>query len=242
MVARPIMAWPPAWCGDVESGGFFLQSNSLVSSGINPGAAAIYGPRAQVFTLDMSVRPLKRREWQKIDAFFARLGGVSGKVRINDPKRPRPGRDQALALTMEPWSDGTFFDDGTGWMDGFLPPYVTVYEAAPAGSPSVVVTGLPASTSACLWAGDLIEYRPNGEAAAYGMAHLIANDAPTDASGRTRLELAPSLRKGVAAGDMVVLQRPTSVFRLVRDDMGVLSHMGGGDARVGFSLLEVLPE
>lgn len=221
---------------------FHLQSNSLTSRGLNPGAPSVYGPLAQIFVASITVPKLERRDWQKVSAFFSKVAGQSGLIRMADPKRIRPGVDMRQLAASEPWGDGTFFDDGTGWGESITPPFASVYEPEEFGADSFVISGLPASVDPCLWAGDLVEIRPNGIPTEHGHLYEIANDAPTDASGRTRVNISPILRKGIAAGDMVVLHEPMTVFRLVDDNQGALSHLGGGLASVGFSLMEQIPE
>lgn len=245
-MARPIMTWPQRWCADVETE-FRLRSNSFLSNGFTPGAPDIYGPHAQVWTASIPIAVQKdRRQWMAIEAFFSRAGGIAGRIRMFDPKRPRPGRDikraeQRAADLGQPWSDGQMWSDGTGWSESDLPPYCVVDEAAAAGADSIVLSGLPVSEAPCLWAGDLMEVRPNGQPADFGHLYEAAFDAPTDAAGKTRVYINPGLRAGVGAGDQVVLRFPTSVFRLVDDDQGRLGHMLGGAARSGFALLELVP-
>ena len=109
------------------------------------------------------------------------------------------------AHTSEPWSDDTFFDDGTGWRSGPLPSTVDLYEGAAARATSVVIEGLPANTARCLRRGDLFEIRRNGVADYTPSLHRVIRDCPTDATGKTRVDFVPPLRKGVAAHDMIVL-------------------------------------
>lgn len=237
-----IQAFPKEWRPGPDST-FRLKANSLVDAGgINPGAPNIYGPLAQVWTCSIPVPLMNRRQWQGMSAFFSRLAGMSGFVRMFDPKRVRPGQDISAKRTTEPFDDGEYFSDGSGFGSGFaMPPFCEVYEAASAGDDSVILAGLPESKDAALWAGDLIEFRPDGIPASHGFLHEVYGDAPTDANGRTRVYLNPPLRRGLGAGDMAVLHWPTSVFRAIDDDQGILAHAMGGVASAGFALIELMP-
>lgn len=234
-----IQTYPKNWRPGQDTE-FRLKSNSLFSQGINPGAPDVFGPLAQVWVGSIPVPKLDRRQWMAASAFFSRLAGIKGYVRMFDPKRPRPGRDMPLSLDV-PWSDDTFFGDGTGWGGSTMPPFVSLDESADAGDDSVVLAGLPPSVDSCLWAGDVMEFRPNGIHAPHGMFHEVAYDAPTNVAGKTRAYLNPPLRKGLALGDMAVLQWATSVFRAIDDDQGIINHMAGGTGTTGFALIEVLP-
>lgn len=243
-MTRPVLTYPKEWCAEVETE-FRLRSNSLFSAGMSPGAPDIYGPNAQVWTASIPIAPTRRRDWMRIEAFFSRAGGIAGRIRMFDPKRIRPGRDippeGERTTTGNPWSDDTYFDDGTGWDDNILPPYCSLYEPASGLADSFVLSGLPASMAPCLWAGDLIEIRPNGVPADFGHLYEVAFDAPTNSDGLTRVSINPGLRSGIAGGDMAVLRYPMSIFRLIDDDQGRLAFGHGGIARSGFSLLELLP-
>lgn len=243
-----IQTWNRAWCADIDTS-FVLASYSLFSQGINRGAPDVYGPQAQVWQCSIAVATDERRTatggWQKIGSFFTRSAGQKGLIRMFDPKRIRPGRDirgptERAALANTPFSDGTLFTDGTGFEDTTLPPYCTVYEAADAGADSIIVTGLPVSTDACLWAGDRCEHLPNGSPREYSLYYEIGFDAPTDSLGRTRLAISPTLRIGVAAGDQIRLDHASGVFRLTSEDQGGIEHSGGGMGRTAFQMIEVL--
>lgn len=236
----PVRVWDKRWRPGNETE-FRLRSNSFSSAGFNPGAPDVYGPQAQVWTASIPIPHLNKRETLQVQAFFSQLGGIAGLLRMFDPKRIRPGRLMGVSPTPETWGDGTAWLDGTGWSASWdTPPTVPVHEAAASGATSVVISGLPASMAGVLWAGDLIEFRPGGIAAQFGMLHEVAFDAQSDANGRSRVYLNPPLRAGIAAGDVAVLNFASTVFRCVNDDQGVISQYGGGAAGTGFSLIEVI--
>lgn len=238
-----IQTWNRNWAAGVETS-FWLASYSLFAQGVNRGAPDVYGPQAQVWQCSISVGEMKRRTddggWQKIGSFFTRAAGQSGKIRMFDPKRIRPGRDIERQAGGAAFDDGTYFTDGTGFSDTDLPGYCTVYEAAPALADSIVVTGLPPSLSPCFWAGDRFEHLPNGAPRDYSLYYEIAFDAPTDSAGRTRIYISPGLRLAVAAGDQIKLSYPTALMRLTSEDQGIIEHSGGGIGRTAFQMIEIL--
>lgn len=95
--------------------------------------------------------------------------------------------------------------------------------------------------SAILNMGDLFEARPGGIAAEHGHLYEVNREADTNSTGKTRLYFEPGLRKKIAAGDMIVLRYPTSVFRLASDQEGLISRGLANLGDMGLSLTEVLP-
>ncbi|MBY9045485.1 hypothetical protein, partial [Pseudomonas fluorescens] len=123
-----------------------------------------------------------------------------------------------------------------------LPPTVHVATAAVRGANAIQIGGLPASQTAILRRGDLFEVRPNGIPAVFPHLYQVMVDGATDASGNTGVEIRPRLRADIAAGDMVVLEYPTSVFRLVSDDQAEMDISAPIIANFGFSLVEALDQ
>ncbi|TAK50234.1 MAG: hypothetical protein EPO23_03240 [Xanthobacteraceae bacterium] len=235
-----VWEWPRAWYR-VTSSVFQLKKVALAAPHRWTGAASVYGPISQLWTAKLS---LTAQDWddqgQAMAAFLDRLGGQAGLMRIGDVARQIPLRDRASVAASEAWSDGSHFGDGTGWVSGLLPPTVSLDAAAAKGVTYIVVAGLPASEARVLRAGDLIELRAGGIATATPNLYTLVRDAPTDAAGRTGLEIRPPLRQGFAAGDMVVLSNPTSVFRLLDDDQGEAALTGRRLANMGFALVEAI--
>ena len=178
--------------------------------------------------------------WRAMAGMIAQLGGTSGKLRVADVTRLSPQRDLESTLAQERWSDGTFFDDGTGWANGLLPPTVFVFGAASQGEDNLVIGGLPASSSRVLRRGDLFEIMPGGVFSTTPHLYMNMFDAPTDANGRTRVYISPRLRSGVAAGDMVVLHNPQTLFRLVSDEEGIMDITPPYVANFGLKLVEAV--
>lgn len=232
-MTRPIFFWPREHWG--ATGGMFrLSSMNLISSALFSAAVSPYGPIDQRWTADISMPAKDELEWRKLSALVSRLRGTSGLLRMGDVFRVRPAFDLSVTTTKT----GFQFTDGTGFVDGYLPPQISVDEAASASAESFVVRSLPASTSAVLRMGDLIEIRPNGIPTPYGNLYEVVADAPTNANGKTRISIEPTLRIAIVPGDMVVIREATTVFRLAKDSEGSISRELPALGRLGLSLVE----
>lgn len=232
-----ILTFPSTWYGAV-TGRFYLASGSQKSASPWSGRRSVYGPHRQVWRAEVQLPPKMPEMWRPLSAFFSEVAGERGLIRIGDMHRVRPIYNILEELGTDPFSDATFFDDGTGWLDAPLPPTIHVVTAADRGVRAAHVGGLPASIARTLRRGDLFEIRRNGIADETPSLHEVTRDAPTDSSGESLVEFTPALRKGVAAGDMVVLEYPTSVFRCVDDDQGVFERDSAHHGSAGFSLVE----
>lgn len=220
---------------------FQLSSLNLAVPHRWTGGKSVYGPIAQVWTARVT---LALQAWdqsgQAMAAFLQSLGGQSGVMRIGDMSRRVPLRDRLLTSASEEFSDDTTFTDGTGFVSGHLPDYVTLHAAVAKGASFGVFTGLPASEAAVLRPGDLFELRPNGIPSRGPNLYQVRYPAPTDASGRTGVTFDPPLRQAFAAGDMIVLSKPTSVFHMVDDAQGAFEVGLAGHCSSGFDLVEAV--
>lgn len=184
-------------------------------------------------------------KWQDKSAWFSRLRGDSNLLRIGDPLRciPRFNRIKANLPEPEPFSDGTYFTDNTGWVggDGQVPQFAALDVAARAGDNFVVIKELPESMAApFLYPGDLIEIRPNGIPSLTGMLYEIAVPGGTDANGKSGVEIYPNLRQNVAAGDQVVFYWPKTVMRLMDARQGMITREANRGS-FGFACMEETP-
>lgn len=232
-----MLTWPREWYKFIQSA-FRLETFVL-------GSRTIYTPRRnerlsyQVWAIDLTLKPeVGPSRWAPYGAFFARLDGESGTFRISDPLRCQPTYNRQRKLPQEPWSDDTFFSDGTGWLNGgYIPPVAEVNGAQPAGSKNIVIRGLPIGLPVALYAGDLIELRPNGMETDTSNLYEIVRQSGTDAEGRAGVEVRPRLRQNFAAGDMVVLHHPLGVFKTTASDQGHVSR-DANVGSIGFSAIE----
>lgn len=214
-----VIDWPRDWWG-VVSCEFGLMPRSLTSQSPWTATQSVYGPHVQYWQAKLKFPVMTSDELATREAIIESLGGQSGLLRMGHPFRMSPLFNSDVDESPSGYSDGTFFDDGSGWANGYLPSTITVWEEADHGGDSVVVTGLPALTNRPLRRGDLVEFRRNGIADLTPSLHRIKRDASTDSSGTTRIEIMPTLRKQLAVGDMCVLDFPTTVFRLMSNDTG----------------------
>ncbi len=239
-MTTPIWTWPENARAAVNSQ-FYLAPQNLSAMSPYTGEATVYGPTVQRWTAKITLPPKTTNGWRALSGFITRLRGIGGHIRMKDYHRQQTQYDMAVTPTIGTFSDGTKFSDGTGWATGFLPPVCVSGEARGRGSTDLLITALPVSLAAVLQAGDLIELRPNGQPAAFGMLHEVVDTARTNSSGQTRIDFEPGLRIDIAAGDQVVLAGPTTVFRLASDSEGIIARTAPGDiGNLGLQLVEVL--
>jgi hypothetical protein len=235
-----IYEWPHGWYGFISST-FRLQARSQVTPRTWIGGKSVYGPHAQLWVAQVA---LPRQRWnengQAIAAFFSRLDGQAGLLRIGHYQRLKPQLNRAIAAGSDTWNDGTFFNDGTGFASGNVPDLCTIAADATRGADTVSITGLQASASRVLRRGDLFEIQPGGVASDSPNLYEVQADAATDSGGSTTVEIRPRLRQDIASGDGVLFSYPTSVFRCVDDDQGVAETDHPNLASIGFSLVEAI--
>lgn len=234
-----VYEFPQQWYAFGQSR-FRLQSRSQSAARPWIGGKSVYGPHAQLWVCELSMTPQEDPERQEIAAFFSRLDGQAGIVRISDVSRLRPWYDRNLAATSERFSDNSIFTDGTAFEAGYLPPDVYVYAAADRGDNYIQLAGFPASVANAMRRGDIFQIKPNGIPGTVPHLYEAQFTSATDASGRVGLEIRPRLRAGVAAGDQVSLRYPSTVFRLVDDDQGAFTITPPVRGDMGFALIEAL--
>jgi hypothetical protein len=235
----PIYEWPRDWY-QFTNVTFPLRASSQTSPRPWAGGNNVYGPHVQMWLPKLTVSVQVDPVWQAMAAFFSRLGGQAGLLRIGHVTRTSPQYNRSFLPGREAWSDGTFFDDGTGFVSGLLPPTAFVLEAAMRGAIFLKIGGLPASINRALRRGDLFEIRIGGIATATPHLYEIMVDGATDSDGNIGIEIRPPLRTNVAIGDQVVLEYPTSTFHLIDDTQGDIELTAPVLANFGFSLVEAI--
>lgn len=231
--------FPIEW--KISSQRYALRSmNQAPGTSWGGAGGGISGPHTQIWTAQTSMAPVFDPELQDVDAFIARLRGRANVVRFPHLPRWAPWHDRNLVNTVATFSDGSTFTDGSGFISGSLPPEVYLVNAAAAGTRYIVLGGLPASKVKALRAGDLLQIKPNGIPGTVPHLYKAMYGGDTDVSGQIGLDIEPGLRQGVAAGDVVSLRYPSSLFRLVDDNQGEEEVTGGGLGTLGFSLIEAL--
>lgn len=234
-----IYTYPVEWYQFTQIS-FQLRSSSQVSARPWAGGNSIYGPHVQLFMPKLTVTTQDVDTWPAMDAFFSRLGGQAGLLRIGDVSRLTPQYNRSLAASVSLFSDGTSFTDGTGFVSGLLPSTCFIGAAASRGDKYAVISGLPASISRAMRRGDLFEVRPNGIASVCPNLYQVMVDGSTDTSGNVGVEIRPGLRMDLADGDMVVLNTPTSVFHLIDDSQAEMTITPPLLSDFGFSLIEAI--
>lgn len=217
---------------------FDLKPFSLSAVSPYVGSRSVSGPVVQLWSIEFTSTVREPRDWRRMSAILNRSAGMAGLIRIGDPKRIEPYYNKITTPSAEAWSDATLWDDGTGFLSGLIPPTATVGAAQAAESETLLIYGLPASLAPCLYAGDLLEIRPNGQEVATGHLYEVHQDAPTNASGQTRASINPPLRMAVAAGDQISFAYPTSVFRAIDDGQGRIQPRLPEFGQAGFTLIE----
>jgi hypothetical protein len=238
-MTTPVYEFPREWYSFLKIT-FQLRSGSQTSPRPWAGGSSIYGPHVQLWMPKLTVAQIVGDGWQARSAFFSRLGGQAGLLRMSDPARVAPQYNTSLAASVATWSDGSRFTDGSGFLSGLLPPTAFLVSAKSRGDRDLVVGGLPASIVNALRPGDLLEVRPNGIASLTPHLYEVSVQGDTNAAGQTGVEVRPPLRANLAAGDMVVLSYPTSVFHLIDDSQGEIELSAPFLANFGFSLIEAI--
>jgi hypothetical protein len=237
-IPESILIWPSVHRGVVSSG-FDLMTMNLHSVAPLTGDIVPGGTVDQRFVTTLEFPPKQALAGREQVGLLARLRGMRGRIRLGDSHRRIPAYNLRVLATEQGFSDGTFWSDATGWLEGFLPPFVSVSESARRGDRSMVIGGLPVSTAHVFAPGDLFEVRPNGQFCSHAHCYLVTHYSNSDENGETRVEFEPGLRAGVKPGDQVVLRDPTSVFQLISDGEGRSTRDAAHHWRMGMSLVEV---
>jgi hypothetical protein len=241
MASPDVYDWPRDWYQYIVTQKFNLRSlNQAAGVGWGGAGQAISSLATQLWLSDVTMAPMQDPILQDMDAFFARLRGRSGVMRIGNALRPAPWHDRSLVAGTSLWDDGSTFTDGSGFTSGLLPPEVYVQTAAAQGASYIVLGGFPVSLSRALHRGDLLQIKPNGIPGTVPHLYKTMWTADSNSSGQIGVAIEPRLRVGIAAGDVVGLRYATTLFRLADDTQGEIEITGGGMGNFGFSLVEAL--
>lgn len=221
---------------------FALRPVTQVANRPFGGGRGVSGTIVQAWVSSVTMAPLRDPVLQDMDAFFSRLRGQSGLMRLSNALRLNTWYDRDVSLTSSTWDDGSHFTDGSGFVNGYLPPEVYIATAAARGARFVVLGGLPASVSGIIRRGDLFQVKPNGIAGSVPHLYKAMNSASSNSSGQIGISIEPGLRQSVAAGDQVGLRYASSVFRLSDDSQAEIEGDGAGIGNFGFSVVEALDQ
>jgi hypothetical protein len=240
--------FPSEWYGDafgakpgfIVSQKYRLRSMSQVANRFAVAARSVKGPFAQLWLADVTMAPMRDPMRMDFDAFFARLRGQAGLLRLADTSRLAPWYDRHLTATTSTFSDGTRFTDGTGFANGYLPPDVYVAAVASAGDRYIKLKGFPVSTANALRRGDLLQVKSGGIPGSVPHLYQAMYGGSSDSSGQIGVAIEPGLRTGLNVGDQVGLRFASTVFRLADDTQGEIEMTDGGTGNAGFSLIEAI--
>jgi hypothetical protein len=219
---------------------FQLRASSLVSARPWAGGNNVYGPHAQLWMPKFTATVTDESVWPDIAAFFERLGGQAGLLRIGDASRVECRYNREHKGAQQDFSDGTSFTDETGFIEGLMPSAAYLIAPAKRGDTFVKIGGLLPSVVGALRRGDHMEFRPNGIANGIPRLHSVSVQGNTNADGQCGVRISPPLRANLAAGDQIVLDHPTSVFHLIDDSQGEMEITPPLLANFGFSLVEAI--
>lgn len=208
-------SWPnnPKWTPMASN--FRPRTISSLSSSPYTGMHKAFS-LAQVWFMEATWNNQELAITHEIQAFLNQLEGPVHPVRMFDWWKRTP---ILLSTGNQPWDDGTFFDDGTGWQEGYT---LSLMSAAVHGDRVVYVQGLPVSTE-CFRRGDLI-----------GIKHIAQEDmmenylyevrygVSSNALGQAAITIQPGLRGAAAANDVVTTYCPTLPMRLISDSDAVI--------------------
>lgn len=212
-----IFAWPRDLAWNPMAGKVWLAPIGQLSA--SPYTGALKATNLdQIWRADVSWNSHSLDDGVDIQGFIEQLEGAANPILIFDWWRIEPS---LLSSTVSGFSDGSLFDDGTGFSDGYAP---TVLAAANRGEKFVAISGLPVSV-ACFKRGDLIGVDGN--------LYTIRAGVTSNAAGQAMLPIAPGLRSSLAIGDVVNLYAPTVQMRLATPPEAISRNFHWTD---GFSL------
>ena len=179
--------------------------------------------------------------FREVQGRIRKMTGSVGGVRVFDQFAKEPQYNREQAGTLSNWSGGNTWVDGSKWVSGFLPPFITVDEDAEAGANYIVVRGLPTSIARVFRIDDRFEIEPNGARVNYCHYYGIDDDCKSTAAGKAGIYFSPGLTAAVKAGDRVRLKYPTCVMVASDDKQGEVQR-GLFTGSFGVTLVGVLPD
>lgn len=241
MTTPTIYEFPTEWYSRIVTQKLNLRSiNQSAALSWNGAGQAISGPHTQMWLCDLTFAPMVDPMLQDFDAFFARLRGRSGVMRLSNAYRLDCWYNRNLVSGVTGFTDGSHFTDGSGFISGLLPPEIYVTTAAAKGARYITLGGLPSSLASALRRGDLLQIKPSGVAGTVPHLYKAMYGGNTNSSGQIGLAIEPGLRAGVNAGDVVGLRTASTLFRTVDDTQFEIAETGADGTGVGGSLVEAL--
>ena len=173
-----------------KSSRFSLSRKTSISQSPFTGAQQVYAHSQALWTASYTLPPMKREKASEWLSFFMKLKGREGTFLAYDPDAKAPLGKITGAVTL----------------DG----------AISIGDSSIDVSTTNNSKVDAFKAGDYIQIGSGADSRLY----MITDDADTDSSGDTTLNIQPSIKKSATSGSSVIYNDPKCVFRLDIDDIG----------------------
>ncbi len=236
--------WPLSIVADMSQ--FRVETKSLYSSSPFRPAVQATGPVVKYWMADVTFPIANDSKWPEMMAMMARLSGRSNILRIPDFARPLPfgvaaGKHKFSVPAGAPFSDSTYFSDGTGWDDKSSTGFLAANSEA--GQDTVLISGLVANQTKSIEFSDLMEID------GYLYSSLVR--ASSNAAGQARVVIDPPLRTNVYSGSPVLFEYPTSPFQIAGEAENTSPGLGIGTSRNGvpipymkpasFKLIELIP-
>lgn len=210
-----IYNWPndPDWTPMAS----IFRPRAIGSMSISPFTSSIKSFSSnQIWLLEATWNNMRLDLVHEIQAFLNQLEGSTNRIRFFDWWKRSPS---LLSEGNEPWDDSTFFDDNTGWQEGYT---ISLLQAALHGDRTIYVQGLPVSSQA-FKKGDLIGIKhllPSGinECFLYEVKYPVSGNS----LGQAAIVIQPGLRGNAAIADPVITYCPTCPMRLMTDSDAVI--------------------
>ena len=150
----------------------------------------VFSHGGQMFEADIQLPSMTRAEGEQWVSFLIKLKGMQGTFLLGDPAAATPrGSASTTAGTPVVSGAGQTGDDLT-------------------------ISGLPASVTGYLLAGDYIQLGTGSSST----LHKVLNDVDTTAGGAATLDLFPAIRTAPLDAATVVVSNAKGVFRLATND------------------------
>jgi len=200
-----IIEWPSSLLR-VASHSYFLGANSRQGDRDLSGRVQIISTGDQIWSLQMTIAldddPARIREF---DAYVAMMEGMGNIAEFG--VKDTLNYDHRVAPLQYPFSDGEYFSDDTGFIDGDatdVQPLIATEIAASGAKLVTVATSNPAITS--LRVGDMFSHN-------YFLHRVTAWDAGD-------VSFLPALRTAVAVDDVLGTSPPVVRMRFASDGEG----------------------
>lgn len=229
MPTADIVSWPLNTLYPTEISLELMWNTRGGGAGLN-GIEQIVSPLSALWSMSITLN-VGTEEWLRgYRALKAEMKGRFGWIRfpLFDPHRVRradAGWDDSAPI---PFSDGTFFSDGSGFASPDIT--TTVAVAGEIGDEEVAFVVDPTLNDA-LGTGHYLSIND--------YLHLVVR--PLEKAGDNRIyKIAPPLRADIASADEVKIGRPTMLCRLADDKSGSVSLKYGRFGEPHLDFVEVL--